>query len=63
MLRQTKSVIVDLKDCIYLTISANQTHLFAQSTNVISNLVFNLGQLLLGFLRHLHHVELRVNVT
>ena len=48
VLRQAKGIIVNL---------------FTQSTDVISNLVFYLCQLLFGFFRHLDHIELRVYVT
>ena len=48
VLRQTKSIIVDL---------------FTQAADVVSDLVLYLGQLLLGFFRHFDHIKLRVNVA
>ena len=48
MLCQTKSIIVDL---------------FTQATDVVSNLVLDLGQLLLGLFRHFDNIKLWVNVT
>ena len=37
--------------------------LFAQLTDVVADLVLDLGQLGLGLLRHLHDVELGVDVA
>ena len=48
VLCQTKSIIVDL---------------FTQSTDVVSYLVLDLGQLLLGLFRHFDNIKLWVNVT
>ena len=48
MLGQSECVIVDL---------------LAQAADVVPDLVLYLGQLLLGLLCHLHHIELRVNIT
>ena len=48
VLCQTKSIIVDL---------------FTQSTDVVSNLVLDLCQLLLGLFRHFDNIKLWVNVT
>ena len=48
MLGQSERVIVDL---------------LAQAADVVPDLVLDLGQLLLCLLRHLNHIELRVDVT
>ena len=48
VLCQTKSIIVDL---------------FTQATDVVSDLVLYLGQLLLGFFCHFDNIKLWVNVT
>ena len=48
VLCQTKGIIVDL---------------FTESTDVVSDLVLYLGQLLLGFLRHFDNIKLWVNVA
>ena len=48
VLCQTKSIIVDL---------------FTQATDVVSDLVLYLGQLLLGFFCHFDNIELWVNVA
>ena len=48
MLGQSERVIIDL---------------LAQTADVVPDLVIYLRQLLLGLLRHLHYVELGVDVT
>ena len=48
MLREAESVAIDL---------------LAEAADVVSDLVIYLGELLLGFLRHLNHVKLWVYVT